>query len=106
MIVGPISRWHFACMRQIITQTLFLATWASTTLAALDLAALRDGAIVLDANAIESEAYAAEEFQRFFEQASGVTLPIVTGGAGDKAKPHIHNMAEEGDVAAMRPICL
>ena len=44
---------------------------------AVNLAALKDWDIVLDWNAIPSEIYAAEEFQTFFSQASGVKLPIV-----------------------------
>jgi hypothetical protein len=47
---------------------------------------MRDWTIILPADAIESEQYAAEELRTFFEQATGIALPItnetsaVTGG--------------------------
>ena len=44
---------------------------------AVDLAQLKGWDIVLDDEAIPSEKYAAEEFQEFFSQASGLKLPIV-----------------------------
>ena len=43
----------------------------------LDVRAMADWAIVVAESAIESEVYAAEEFQEFFHQASGLKLPIV-----------------------------
>ena len=43
----------------------------------VDLAAMQGWDIVVADDAIASEIYAAEEFQEFFSQASGVKLPIV-----------------------------
>jgi hypothetical protein len=37
---------------------------------------MRDWDIVVDSEAIPSEKYAAQEFQRFFEQATGILLPV------------------------------
>ena len=47
----------------------------------VDLARLDGWDIVLGAEAIPSERYAAEEFQRLFAQASGIRLPIVATAA-------------------------
>ena len=44
--------------------------------AGIKLSALEDWDIVIPENADPAEAYAAEEFQYFFEQASGIKLPI------------------------------
>ena len=44
----------------------------------VDLARMEGWKIVAPAEATPSERYAAEEFQRFFAEASGVRLPIVT----------------------------
>ena len=43
----------------------------------VNLAAMHDWDIVLDQNAIPSEKHAAQEFQQFFSQASGIKLPLV-----------------------------
>lgn len=43
----------------------------------IDLARLQGWSIVVAPDAIPSEKYAAEEFQRLYEQASGIKLPIV-----------------------------
>ena len=40
---------------------------------------MRDWTIVLPADAIDSETYAAEELRTFFEQATGIELPITDG---------------------------
>ena len=45
--------------------------------ARLRAADMRDWAIVVAKNAISSERYAAGEFQRFFEKATGLALPVV-----------------------------
>ena len=44
----------------------------------VDLATMQGWDIVVSADAIPSEKYAAEEFQNFFAEACGVRLPIVT----------------------------
>ena len=44
----------------------------------LNPAAMKNWDIVVGKNAIPSERYAAEEFQQFFDEASGIKLPIVT----------------------------
>lgn len=44
----------------------------------VDLGKMDGWDIVVDSNAIASEVYAAEELAKFFEEASGVELPIVT----------------------------
>ena len=46
----------------------------------------RDAIIVVASDAILSERYAAEEFQRFFERASGVLLPIEEAGDETRAQ--------------------
>ena len=43
----------------------------------VNLAQLHEWNIVVGADAIESERFAAEEFQRYYKRASGITLPIV-----------------------------
>jgi hypothetical protein len=53
----------------------------------VDLAAMQGWDIVLSPDAIASEQYAAEEFQLFFAQASGVKLPITT--SVDRPNKHI-----------------
>ena len=53
----------------------------------VDLAQLKGWDIVLAKDAIPSEKYAAEEFQEFFRQASGIELPIVT--AVDRPDRHV-----------------
>ena len=42
----------------------------------LDISKMKDWSIVIDANAIASEKYAAEEFQKLFKEAAGMMLPI------------------------------
>ena len=53
----------------------------------VDLAAMQDWDIVTANDAIPSEVYAAKEFQKFFAEASGVKLPIVT--AADRPDGHV-----------------
>lgn len=64
---------------------------ATTAVAAeekgVDLAKLGDWDIVVPADAIPSEAYAAQEFQTIFQEASGVKLPIVT--TPDRSDRHV-----------------
>ena len=48
----------------------------------LNLATIQAWDIVVGENAIPSERYAAEEFQQFFDEASGIKLPIVTAVDG------------------------
>ena len=60
---------------------------AETVPAGVNLAALHEWVIVVGADAIESERFAAEEFQRYYKRASGIKLPIVDE-AGD-ADGHI-----------------
>ena len=50
---------------------------AEPTPTGVNLAALHNWQIVLGEEAIESESFAAEEFQRLYKQASGTELPIV-----------------------------
>ena len=57
---------------------------AETVPAGVNLAALHEWVIVVGADAIESERFAAEEFQRYYKRASSIELPIV-GDAGDAA---------------------
>ncbi len=77
---------------------LVLVLFAATTSAfqGVDLANLREWTIVVADDAIESERYAASELQRFYQQASGVELPIVS--TTDRADRHIF----VGSGAAMR----
>ena len=55
----------------------------------LDCSRMRDWAIVVAATSIPSERYAAEEFQRWFDKATGLGLPIVTSAGVDLHKIHI-----------------
>ena len=59
----------------------------ANTAQGVDLARLNDWDIVVADDAIASEIYAAEEFQEFFRQASGMKLPIVI--AVDRLDRHI-----------------
>ena len=59
----------------------------ANTVAGVDLAQLGGWDIVVADDAIPSEKYAAEEFQKLFSQASGVKLPIVT--AVDRPDRHV-----------------
>ena len=52
---------------------------AWTQEAGLTLATIRQWSIAVAESAIPSEKYAADEFQRFFRQAAGITLPIHRG---------------------------
>lgn len=75
----------------------------------VDLAKLAGWDIVIADDAIPSEVYAAEEFQSFLAQASGIQLPIVT--AADRpdrhvligASPWLADAGLQVDVAAMGP---
>ncbi len=68
----------------VVSALIVVAIFACGSIAAmdnpdegLDLARLSGWDIVVADDAIASEIYAAEEFQEFFSQASGVKLPIV-----------------------------
>lgn len=52
----------------------------------LECAAMRGWQIAVSAEAIPAEEYAAEEFQRWFGQASGITLPICRNEGEEKEK--------------------
>ena len=52
----------------------------------VDLTALKGWDIVVAEDAIESEVFAAEEFQRFYKRAGGIELPIVH----EIARPNRH----------------
>lgn len=54
----------------------------------LKLSQMKDWDIVVDTEGIASEKYAAEEFQRFFEEATGIKLPIHANA--DKASHHVY----------------
>jgi len=66
------------CMRAMV---IILLCWSVMAFGSVpmgvDLAKLQGWDIVVAKDAIESEKYAAKEFQGFFEQASGLQLPIV-----------------------------
>jgi len=49
---------------------------------------MRNWDIVVDSEAIPSEKYAAQEFQRFFEQATGILLPV--HNSDNKASNHVY----------------
>ena len=87
---------HILTQRLMLTTAILLpvsvVTVAASQVASLDnaqgvpIGAMADWKIVLPADAIPSEAYASEELQRFFEQATGILLPTaaepVAGGRG------------------------
>ena len=65
-----------------VAVSIAVSSWGSVQATAktpggVDLAALKGWNIVVADDAIPGEKYAAEEFQEFFRQASGLTLPIV-----------------------------
>ncbi len=63
---------------------------------------MRDWDIVVDSEAIPSEKYAAQEFQRFFEQAVGFLLPIHNTNGGASNHVYVGNsaaLAESGVMA-------
>ncbi len=62
----------------VLTASLVSFSGMASAKQAVDLAAIQGWNIVMSEGAIPSEAYAAEEFQNLFEQASGVELPIVS----------------------------
>ncbi len=68
-------RASIACLSVVAALTALGAEGPRT---AVNLAALKGWDIVTAEKPSPSDAYAAEEFQRFFEKASGVTLPRVT----------------------------
>lgn len=85
--------------RNLVPAAIFAVALAGPVSAeGVDLAALQDWNIVQAADAIPSEIYAAEEFQNFYAQASGVTLPIVR--STDRPDRHIFiNSADMGEEA-------
>ncbi|MEX0611736.1 MAG: DUF4838 domain-containing protein [Pirellulales bacterium] len=76
------------------------AALAETPPAGVDLAALSDWDIVVADNAIESELFAAEEFQRLYKQASGVELPIVR----QSTRPNRHIFIGPGEAMRGSPV--
>ena len=54
----------------------------------LECSQMQNWDIVVDADAIPAEKYAAEEFQRLFEEATGITLPVSSSVA--EAKNHVY----------------
>lgn len=57
--------------------------------AGVDPASMKDWDIVVGADATESEQFAAEEFQSFFEQASGIRLPITSATSAENHHVYI-----------------
>lgn len=79
-------------MSRIISQFVCMAVLATASSVAMafdgvNLADLTDWDIVVAADAIESEKYAAREFQQLYERASGVAIPIVT--SANRTRRHI-----------------
>jgi len=68
----------------------------------VDLAAMQGWDIVVAPDASPAEAYAAEEFQSFFQQASGVKLPIVR--AAGRADRHVFIGPGQGAAARFASI--
>src|SRR3990172_5138351 len=85
----------------------FIAAWAlpcATSTLRGDIALFENGQspyrIVIAANAIASDRYAAEELQRYFERITGAQLPIVTDGDERTAKEIVLGAASVADDAA------
>ena len=86
-----------------------VATGVEAAPGGVDLSKLSGWDVVVSADALPSEAYAAEEFQRILAEASGVELPIVTS----TDRPDRHILIGDGprlkdsqlgfDCAAMQP---
>ena len=67
----------------------------------LDCSQMRDWVIVVAVDAIPSEKYAAEEFQRWFDRATGLGLPVETSTEGGPHQIHIGSSSlPEGDPSA------
>ena len=82
-------------LTRLCTWMVIMTTFACSS-QGVDLAAMDDWDIVVAQDAIPSERYAAEEFQQFFEQATGSKLPIVSKAS----RPDRHVFIGRG--AAMR----
>ena len=63
----------------------------------LDCATMGNWEIAIAADAIPAERYAAEEFQRWFSQSTGLELPIGTGGGGGENRVRILGDADLGE---------
>lgn len=70
----------------------------------LDLMTLNDWKIVVDKNAIESEKFAAEEFQNLFYQATGLDLEIVNISKRNLKNIFIGPLRNTGDTSYLRDI--
>ncbi len=67
----------------------------------LDCSQMRDWVIVVAVDAIPSEKYAAEEFQRWFDRATGLGLPVETPTKGGPHQIHIGSSSlPEGEPSA------
>src|ERR1044072_1062650 len=71
---------HFLCIAPFLVLTIAATGFAATPIADHNQTAYR---IVIGADSIKSEPYAAEELQHYLEKMSGARLPIVT----DAEKP-------------------
>src|SRR2546427_383023 len=71
IMVSPTKLWAASA----VLAAMALPSPAALTVAAKGKSSYR---IVIASNAIPSERYAAEEFQRYLEKISGATLPIMT----------------------------
>ncbi len=67
----------FKILALVMSVLIFVSSLDARPPKGVDLAVLQDWDIVVGKDAIPSEKYAAEEFRKFFGQASGVRLPIV-----------------------------
>ncbi len=92
-----------------VVVSIFFLTTQTAVAAGVDLAKLSGWDIVVPADALPSEAYAAEEFRSIFAQATGIDLPVVA--SPDRADRHVligpsKSLAESFpgfDLAAMGP---
>ncbi len=84
-------------MSFVVAAALVLLSGAGASPEGVDLAALDGWDIVISQEASPSEAYAAEQFQTFFEQAGGGQLPIVTDP--ERADRHVF-IGASGPMAA------
>ncbi len=76
------------CRSFLLAVIVLSASWAAAAPPrAVNLAHLAGWEIVIDSAATEAEQYAAEEFRRHVQRASGVELPVVT--TTDRADRHV-----------------
>ena len=92
------AKWMIGLLLILLTGTGLVG---AETPNGVDLAKMDGWDIVLGEKAIESEVYAAEEFQKFFAEASGLKLPIVNEVEDKDSDRHIYIGPDAAAIADM-----